>query len=74
MYKSIILLLPHNDIASNIDTNSIAVLKIIERALRELEDTTKASFDFITQIILNVLLKKLAMVTTNLYRRPDFHR
>lgn len=74
MYKSIILLLPHNDIASNRDINSIAVLKNIEGALRELEDTTRASFDFVTQIILNVLLTKLAMVTTNLHRRSDFDR
>lgn len=57
----------YTNIAPNIDTNSISGSDIIGRALREKEETTKVSFDFITQIILNVLLRKLAMVTTNLH-------
>lgn len=43
---------------------------ITEEALREQEDTTKVSFDFLTQVILNILLRKPAMVTINLHCRP----
>jgi len=66
--------IPYTNTASNTDTSSISVLKNIERALRELEDTPRVSFDFATQIMLNVLVRELAMVTTNLHHRPDFHR
>lgn len=73
MYKSIMLSIPYTNIASSIDANSISGSKIIGRALREQEDTTEVSFEFVTQIILSVLLRKLAMVTTNLHCRPHFH-
>lgn len=46
----------------------------MERTQRELEDTSKTSFDFQSQLIQQALLRKLAMVTTNLHSSTDFHR
>lgn len=60
--------------ASNRNTKSISFLKNMESTQRELENTTKTSLDFVMQLILSVLLRKLAMVTINLHCRTDFHR
>lgn len=72
-YKSIMLSISHTNTASNRNTKSISFLKNMESTHRELEDTTKINLDFVMQLILSVLLRKLAMVAINFHCRTNFH-